>query len=66
MLVETALSLVTTVCSLKKVFHRSPTHFDARLVYVAAMFKVLLGLNRTLQLEADPMDRLYHLAQFAL
>jgi hypothetical protein len=27
---------------------------------------VLLGLNRILQPEADPQDRLYHLAQFAL
>ena len=66
MLVETALSLVTMVCSLKKVFHRTCAQFETRLAYVAAMFNVLLGLNRTLQPEADPLDRLYHLAQFAL
>ena len=66
MLVETALSLVTTVCSLKKVFHRSCHHFETRLAYVAAMFNTLLGLNRTLHPEADPQDRLYHLAQYAL
>ena len=66
MLVETALSLVTMVCSLKKVFHRTHAHFETRLTYVAAMFNVLLGLNRTLQPEADPQDRLLHLAQFAL
>lgn len=66
MLVETALSLVTMVCHLKKVFHRTRSHFEARLAYVAAMFNTLLGLNRTLQPEADPQDRLYHLAQFAL
>ncbi|HRE48659.1 MAG TPA: hypothetical protein PLD47_13120 [Aggregatilineales bacterium] len=66
MSVETALSLVTTVCRSKMVFHRSPTHVEARLAHVAAMFKVRLRLNRTLQPEADPLDRLYHLAQFAL
>jgi len=36
------------------------------LAYVAAMFNVLLDLNRTLQPQADPQDRLFHLAQFAL
>lgn len=66
MLVETALSLVTTVCSLKKVFHRHRHHFQARLAYVAALFNTLLGLNRTLHPDAEPLDRLYHLAQFAL
>jgi hypothetical protein len=66
MLVETALSLVTMVCGLKKVFHRTRTHFEARLAYVTAMFNTLLGLNRTLYPEADPQDRLYHLAQYAL
>ena len=66
MLVETALSLVTTVCNLKKVFHRSRLHFETRLAYVAAMFNTLLGLNRTLQPAADPQDRLYHLAQYGL
>ena len=66
MLVETALSLVTMVCGLKKVFHRTRPHFETRLAYVAAMFNVLLGLNRTLQPQADPQDRLYHLAQYAL
>jgi hypothetical protein len=66
MLVETALSLITTVCSLKKVFHRTRHHFQSRLAYVAAMFNALLALNRILQPDADPHDRLFHLAQFAL
>jgi hypothetical protein len=66
MLVETALSLVTMVCHLKKVFHRTRAHFEARLAYVAAMFNALLALNRSLQPEADPQDRLLHLAQYAL
>lgn len=66
MLVETALSLVTTVCHLKKVFHRTRHHFQARLAYVAAMFNILLGLNRHLQPDAPRQDRLLHLAPFAL
>jgi hypothetical protein len=66
MLVETALSLVTTVCHLKKVFHRTRHHFQARLAYVVALFKAILGLNRRLQPHAHPHDRLYHFAQFAL
>lgn len=66
MLVETTLALVTTVCGLKRVIHRTRPHFEARLAYVAAMFNILLGLNRTLQMEAYPQDRLCHLAQAAL
>jgi hypothetical protein len=66
MLVETALSLVTMVAHLKKVFHRSTRHLHARFAYVAAMFNALLALNRILEPEADPWDRLFHLAQYAL
>jgi hypothetical protein len=66
MLVETVLSLVTMVCHLKKVFHRTRHHFQTRLAYMAAMFNSLLWLNRRLQPDADPQDRLLHLAQYAL
>jgi len=66
MLVETALSLVTMVCHLKKVFHRTRAHFEARLAYVVAIFNALLALNRALEPQADPHDRLLHLAQYAL
>jgi hypothetical protein len=66
MLVETMLSLVTTVCRLKKVFHRTRHHFQSRLAYVAALFNALLGLNRRLQPDAPAQDRLLHFAQFAL
>jgi hypothetical protein len=62
--IETVLSLVTMVCGLKKVFHRVSRHFHARLAYVAAMFNTLL--NRFLQPDADPYDRLLHIAQYAL
>jgi len=66
MLVETALSLVTRVCSLKEVFHRVRYYFQMRLAYVAALFNTLLALNRSLEPEADPQDRLLHIAQYAL
>lgn len=66
MLIETALSMVTMVCGLKKVFHRVCRYFEARLAYIAAMFNVLLSLNRLLNPEADPHDRLLHIAQYAL
>jgi hypothetical protein len=66
MLVETCLSLVTMVCSLKKVFHRTRAHFQTRLAYVSTLFNVVLALNRTLDPQADPQDRLLHLAQHAL
>jgi len=66
MLVETTLALVTMVCGLKKVFHRTCQYFQARLAYVVAMFNALLALNRVLQPEAEPQDRLLHIAQYSL
>ncbi len=66
MLVETALSLVTMVTHLKKVFRRTTHHLQARFAYVAALFNALLQLNRILEPKADPWDRLFHLAQYAL
>lgn len=66
MLIETTLSLVTMVCGLKKVFHRSRCYLEARLAYVTAVFNALLALNRRLQPDADPQDRLLHIAQYAL
>jgi hypothetical protein len=66
MLVETAMSLATTVFGLKKVFHRTRPHFQARLAYAAALFNTLLALNRAQQPEAPPEERLLHMAQYAL
>ena len=65
MLIETVFSLVTMVCHLKKAFHRTIHHFRTRLAYVAAMFNILLALNRTLQPDAHP-DQLLHIAHFNL
>jgi hypothetical protein len=66
MLIETTLSMITMVCSLKKVFHRTRRYLHARLAYVTALFNALLALNRVLQPDADPQDRLLHIAQYAL
>ncbi len=48
MLVETAFSLLTVVCHAKKMFHRTAHHLEARLAYTAAMFNLLIGLDRRL------------------
>jgi hypothetical protein len=40
------LSLVETVCHLKKVFHRTRPHFHARLACVVALFHAMAGLSR--------------------
>jgi len=45
MVVETAFSLLTVVCNVKKMFHRTAAHLQARLAYTAAMFNVLIGLD---------------------
>lgn len=66
MVIETTFSLVTRVCGLKKVFHRTRHHFEARLAYVTALFNTLLALNRSSLPDADPQDRLLHIAQYAL
>ena len=66
MLIETTLSLVTTVCNLKKVFHRTRHHFAARLGYVSAMFNTILALNRSLRPDAQPEESMLHFAQYAL
>ncbi len=44
MCVETALSMVTLVCDLKRIRHRAIEYIQARLAYVSAMFNVLLNL----------------------
>jgi hypothetical protein len=42
MVVETMLSLLTTVCRLKKVSHRSWSQLRARLAYTMSLFNVLV------------------------
>jgi Transposase DDE domain len=41
MLVESILSMLTTVCHFKKVAHRVWTYFESRLAYTMALFNIL-------------------------
>ncbi len=42
MVVETVLSMLTTVCHFKKVGHRVWTYFQARLAFTMALFNILV------------------------
>lgn len=48
MFIETALSMVTVVCDLKRIRHRVREYVTARLACVSAMFNVLLALSHQL------------------
>ncbi len=48
MFIETALSMVTIVCDLKRIRHRVAEYVTSRLACVSAMFYVLLQLSREL------------------
>ena len=64
MVVETALSMVTVVCDLKRIRHRRATYIQARLAYVTAMFNVLLAVFHQLHPEADMYQM--SIAEFSL
>src|SRR5258708_25269171 len=53
MVIETSFSLLTVVCHAKQMLHRTPHHLQARLAYTAAMFNVLITLDRHLH-PSDP------------
>jgi hypothetical protein len=63
MIIETSFSLLTVVCRAKQMFHRTAHHLQARLAYTAAMFNVLIGLDR--QLHPDDPFRT-SIAEFCL
>jgi len=42
MLIETVLSMLTTVCHLKKIAHRVWEYFESRLAYTMALFNILV------------------------
>jgi len=42
MLIETILSMLTTVCHFKKVAHRVWSYFESRLAYTMALFNILV------------------------
>ena len=48
MFIETALSMVTVVCDLKRIRHRVAEYVTSRLACVSSMFNVLLHLSREL------------------
>ena len=64
MVVETVFSMLTVVCDLKKVFHRSATHLFARLSCVAVMFNVLYDLFHRLHPHESPFK--LSIAEFSL
>jgi hypothetical protein len=43
MIVETVLSMLTTICHFKKVLHRVWSYFQARLAYTMAIFNLLVS-----------------------
>jgi hypothetical protein len=63
MMIETTFSLLTVVCQAKKMFHRTAAHLESRLAYTAAMFNVVIGLDR--QLHPDHAFKL-RIAEFSL
>lgn len=64
MFVETALSMGTVVCDLKRMRHRLDVYVTARLACVSAMFNVLLHLYHDLHPDAHPMKM--SIAEFSL
>ncbi len=64
MCLETALSLVTVVCDLKRIRHRLAVCIHMRLAYVSAMFNVLLNLFHAIHPDPDP-DKI-SIAEFSL
>ncbi len=64
MVVETVFSMLTVICHLKKVFHRTLTHLLARCGCVAAMFNVLYTLFHQLHPDASPFK--LSIAEFSL
>ena len=58
-------SLVHRVCRLKYLWHRTRPYLAMHLAYVAALFNVLLALNRHLD-PTLPADAWPHIAQYAL
>ncbi len=64
MVVETALSMVTVVCGLKRLHHRARAYLKAHLAFVTTMFNVLLELFHRLHPQAIPFQM--SIAEFSL
>ena len=64
MIVETVLSMLTTICHFKKVMHRSWTYFQARLAFTMAVFNLLVSWDG---LKPDPTGFVHlSIASFSL
>ena len=64
MMIETAFSMLTVVCHMKKIFHRVASYIEARLAFTMTMFNVLLGLYHELHPEV-PAHKM-SIAEFSL
>ena len=64
MIIETAFSMLTVVCHIKKIFHRVSEYIEARLAYSMTMFNVLLALYH--QLHPDMSAHKMSIAEFSL
>lgn len=64
MYLETALSMVTIICDLKRIRHRLRDYIQSRLAYVSAMFNVLLELFHLIHPDANPYQM--SIADFSL
>ncbi|MBL1171503.1 MAG: hypothetical protein HND45_03600 [Chloroflexi bacterium] len=64
MYVETALSLVTVICDLKRIRHRITLYIQMRLAFVSAMFNILKDLYYSLHPDCDPYKM--SIAEFSL
>jgi hypothetical protein len=64
MMVETAFSMVTVVCHLKKLARRVDDHIEAHLAYLAVMFNTPLTLFHQLHPTESPFKR--SIADFSL
>jgi hypothetical protein len=64
MCVETALSMLTIICDLKRIRHRASDYIQMRLAFVVAMFNILLVLFHKCHPEADPFKM--SIAEFSL
>lgn len=64
MCVETALSLVTVICDLKRIRHRLAVYIQTRLAFVSAMFNILMDLFHSIHPDANPYKM--SIAEFSL
>ena len=64
MVVETALSMVTVICTLKRIHHRVRDYIYARLSYVVAMFNTCRAIFLQLHPDASPFQM--SIAEFSL